>query len=211
MTIWDSSIVILMGEGLVALLIVVLLLLLKDRYRYNKEMAAIDRFITQLDDESHLKTKQLEHVLQNSGAKGQSLATALQEVGDSERALFQQIFQLYLQRNLNLMSEIDQSIANMSDPYCKLLAATASGSVGDSHQGDAAAKNAGLEKINQQLVKQLDSAMQTIDEMSAEYTRVFSGTQSALELENSYKKMMSIFQDASQQAKAAIQESGAGS
>jgi hypothetical protein len=38
--------------------------------------------------------------------------------------------------------------------------------------------------------------MQTIDDITGEYTRVFSGNQSALELENSSKKMLQIFHDA---------------
>jgi len=65
-----------------------------------------------------------------------------------------------------------------------------------------------LTEDNNRLAEQLTVAMSTMDEISDEYTRVFSGTQTELELENSSKKMFSIFQKAGQKiSKTIVQES----
>nr|WP_305909126.1 hypothetical protein [Methylomarinum sp. Ch1-1]MDP4522014.1 hypothetical protein [Methylomarinum sp. Ch1-1] len=48
--------------------------------------------------------------------------------------------------------------------------------------------------------------MKTMDEISAEYTRVFSGKQSELELENSSKKMLRIFQEAENTIRSSVKE-----
>jgi hypothetical protein len=117
---------------------------------------------------------------------------ALQEITDSEKALLQIIIKLFLQREIGLLTEIDEKISNLSEPYCQLLIKMSHGS---SNSSTSISNDQGLEFINQQLVRQLNTAMQTIDDITAEYTRVFSGNQTGLELENSRKKMMQIFQD----------------
>lgn len=197
----DSALVILMAEALAAMTLLALVVFFMARSKRGKEMAAVDRFITQLSEEEAIKSRLLETILvENCGVERGTVGVTLQEVSDAERALMQRIIQLFLQRDPGLLSEIDQLIANLSDPYCKLLAGPGSGlGVAGATTGSGSDKKiAGLERINQQLVKQLDTAMQTIDEITAEYTRVFSGNQSALELENSSKSMQQIFQDAKQ-------------
>jgi hypothetical protein len=91
-----------------------------------------------------------------------------------------------------LLNQIDKRISNLSLPYCDLLTNLHTSTTLPQVSSNP---KQGLERINQQLVQQLDTAMQTIDEITAEYTRVFSGNQTALELENSRKKMLQIFQD----------------
>ncbi len=210
MTALDSALVILLVEGLVVMVVFGLTVFFISRNRRSKEMGEIERFINQLAEEEALKGKLLENILiENCGIDSDTAAVVLREVGNAERALLQRIIQLFLQRDPALLSEIDQLIANLSDPYCKLLAggppSTARGAIA-ANAPETAANNkvAGLERINQQLVRQLETAMKTIDEITAEYTRVFSGNQTALELENSSKKMQQIFHDVQQQLKTNI-------
>lgn len=189
----DSALVILMAELLAALIILALALFFIARNKRNNEMKAIDSFINQLDEQASFKNQPLDHLLtQTCGLDKKTVQATLQEVSDSERALMQKVIQLFLKREMALLNEIDQAIGNLSEPYCRLLENMTTSS-------DKAAAPVGntqaLERINQQLVRQLDTAMQTIDEITSEYTRVFSGNQTELELENSSKKMLQIFQD----------------
>ncbi|MDD1622308.1 MAG: hypothetical protein LUQ11_12595 [Methylococcaceae bacterium] len=209
----DSALVILMAEVLVVMIALALTLFFIGRNRRHKELAEIEQFINRMGDEELLKSRMLETILvENCGIDGDAAAMTLREVSDAERALLQRIIQLFLERNPALLSEIDQLIANLSDPYCKLLAggsATVTGGGTGAASGSGSGvdnKIAGLERINQQLVRQLDTAMKTIDEITAEYTRVFSGNQTALELENSSKKMQQIFQDVERNIKSDIAE-----
>ncbi|MGZ4959147.1 MAG: hypothetical protein ACXV7J_07840 [Methylomonas sp.] len=203
----DATLVILLVEALVAMILLCLAIFFISRGRRSKEMVEIEQFIGRLDEEEAVKAKLLESILiENCGIDRNTAAVTLKEVSDAERALLQRIIQLFLQRETALLGEIDQLIANLSDPYCKLLAAGASSpSVASTASGSetmSSNKAAGLERINQQLVRQLETAMKTIDEITAEYTRVFSGNQTALELENSSKKMQQIFYDIEHEIKA---------
>lgn len=209
----DSALVILMAEVLVVMIALALTLFFIGRNRRNKELAEIEQFINRMGDEELLKSRLLETILiENCGVDGDAAAVTLREVSNAERALLQRIIQLFLERNTALLTEIDQLIANLSDPYCKLLAGgsatvTGGGAGAASGKGSGADnKIAGLERVNQQLVRQLDTAMKTIDEITAEYTRVFSGNQTALELENSSKKMQQIFQEVERNIKSDIAE-----
>lgn len=208
----DSALVILLVEGLVVMMVLGLTVFFISRNRRAKEMAEIERFINQLSDEEVIKSRKLETILtEKCGIDSHTAAVTLREVGDAERALLQRIIQLFLQRSPALLNEIDQLIVNLSDPYCKLMAAgPSSSSLASTASGSetiSSNKAAGLERINQQLVRQLETAMKTIDEITAEYTRVFSGNQTALELENSSKKMQQIFHDVEQQIKANMADS----
>jgi hypothetical protein len=205
----DSALVIVMAEALLAMIALALTLFFIARNRRNRELAEVERFINQLSDDEVLKSRLLETILtENCGVDSETAAATLLEVSGAERALLQRIIQLFLERNPALLSEIDQLIANLSDPYCKLLAGgSAKGSASGATSGTGAGsdkKVAGLERINQQLVRQLDTAMKTIDEITAEYTRVFSGNQTAMELENSSKKMQQIFLETEQHLKSNI-------
>jgi predicted transcriptional regulator len=100
---------------------------------------------------------------------------------------------------MGLLGEIDKNIGRLSEPYCQIL-----GEMATHHTVAAESSDDDLKKINEQLVRQLDVALQTIDEITAEYTRAFSGNQTALELENSSKKMQQIFQSAERNIRQAM-------
>jgi hypothetical protein len=119
--------------------------------------------------------------------------------------LYQQIIRIFLNRDATVLGDIDQQIDKISEPYCKMLSYS-SGSKDDTDKvKQQEQENDQLTRENERLGEQLTIAMNTMDEISAEYTRVFSGTQTELELENSSKKMFSIFQQASQKIKASTE------
>lgn len=201
---FDSALVVIMAEALAVLTLLAVALFFISRNKRNKEIRAIDSFISKLDEQAALKNLPLEKLLSDTcGLDRKAIDAALQEITESERALFQKVIQLFLEREMDLLGEIEQRIGNLSEPYCSLLTHMASGSTRTSAEGGNAV---GLERVNQQLVRQLDTAMKTIDEITSEYTRVFSGNQTALELENSSKKMMQIFQDTERNIKQHVQQ-----
>lgn len=209
MMVFDSALMIFMAEALAVLIVSILGIWFFFRRKRSREFAAINQFIDQLDEAAELKNKPLSQLLNNGcGLSEAQIESVLLEITESERALFQRVIQLFLQREMTLLPEIDQSIGSLSEPYCRVIGNMAShhSQGGGTSSNDDNSHAGALERINQQLVRQLDTAMQTIDEITAEYTRVFSGQQSALELDNSRKKMLQIFQDAEQQIKQNLQE-----
>lgn len=188
----DTALVIIMAEALAVLILLLAGQIFMSRQKRKKEMQAIDSFIDKFNDQASFKNQPLHQLLSETcGLNDDTVEQTLKDVSESERALMQIVIKLFLQREMSLLHQIEKRIDNLSLPYFDLLtnlhSATASQPAVDPKQG--------LERINQQLVQQLDTAMQTIDEITAEYTRVFSGNQTALELENSRKKMLKIFQD----------------
>lgn len=202
----DSALVILMAEALLGLVILVLVLWFMSRRKRGNELASIDAFISQMQEATVLKNQPLDQLLsQQCGFNREQVESVLQQVSDSERALFQRIIQMFLLRETAILAEIDQRIGELSDPYCQIIIEMAA----DRHEqrsgagaGGAAAE---FEHANQLLSRQLKTAMQTIDDVTAEYARVFSGQQTALELENGRKKMLETFLRAEEEIKQNLQ------
>lgn len=194
----DSALTILLVEALVVMLVLAIALLLIARHRRSKEMAEIDQFIDQMEMQALIKSQRLEQFLgEDCGLDPDVIGNVAAAVSDTERVLFQQIIRLFLKRELALLNDIEQQVSHLVDPYHKILVnrdELPEGTVLD--EAAAVHKLVSVERVNQQLIRQLDTAMKTIDEISAEYTRVFSGNQTALELENSSKKMLKIFFEA---------------
>jgi len=187
----DAALIILMVELLAGVVLLAGILFFMSRKKQNREIEAIDKFISKFDEQMFLKNQPLEQLLtDNCGLDKQAIDNVLHEVSESERALLHSVIQFFLHREMALLSQIDQKIGQLSAPYQRLLSDVAAGKT----KPDPTMSPPGLERINAQLVLQLDTAMKTIDEISAEYSRVFAGHQSQLELENSSKKMLQIFQ-----------------
>ncbi len=194
----DAALIVLMVELLAGVVLLAGILFFMSRKKQNREIEAIDKFISKFDEQMFLKNQPLEQLLtDNCGLDKQSIDNVLHEVSESERALLHSVIQFFLHREMALLSQIDRKIGQLSAPYQRLLTDVAAGKT--THSVTKAPP--GLERINEQLVLQLDTAMKTIDEISAEYARVFAGHQSQLELENSSKKMLQIFQSTIDAAK----------
>lgn len=207
MTPFDPVVVILAMEALAVFTLLGVVLFFVARNRRGREIAEIDRFISELEEQTFVKNRWLEQFLgENCSMSPADIESLLQEVNASERALFQDVIRLFLKRELALLNEIEQRIGELTEPYQNLLANHGGGSAAAANGAQSPSQQAGLERINQQLVRQLDTAMKTIDEMSAEYTRVFSGNQTALELENSSKKMLQIFHDAERGVRESVSQ-----
>ncbi len=187
----DSALVILMAEILAAVLVLAGTWFWVIRNKRNKEISAIDNFVNQMNEQAQFRNQPLNRLLSEvCGLRKEEVQETLQQVSDNERALMKTVIELFLKREMTLLNEVDKCIGDLSEPYCSLLAKLSA-----MPKTSAPENTQSLERINQQLVRQLDTAMQTIDEITAEYTRVFNGNQTELELENSAKKLLQTFQD----------------
>ncbi len=205
MKLFDTTLMMLMMEVSVLLVVVAISVFFIFRRKQNQEINALHVFIDQMEEQATFKNKPLDQLLTEvCGLDRHTVDATLSQINGSERALLQNIIQLLLQRELGLLNEIDKNLGSLSEPYCQLL--------GQMAKAMSASPNtrmdSGMKIINEQLVRQLDSALNTIDEITAEYTRVFSGNQTALELENSSKKMLQIYRQAESTIKQLMQPQG---
>lgn len=198
----DSIFVVLLIEAFGGLILLVLSLLVFSRNKSSSEEAAAHELIDKLEDTEKIKVKKLGVMIaENCDINEQQLSSVLGEIVQGERVLYQNIIQMFLNKDTELLTEIDQCIDNLSEPYCKILKQSSGEVAVPEKQLEMENGMHQLVEENKKLSEQLNMSMSTMDEISAEYTRVFSGTQTELELENSRKKMMRIFRDAQTQVK----------
>jgi len=188
-----SMVFMLEASIVLVLLLLILYFVLKNNSKGDE--AASSKVIDKLQDTEKLKSKKLaELISEHCELEQGDLDNLLAEVKKNERNLYQQIIRIFLKRDVDLLGKIDQHIDKFSEPYCKILSHASGG--GGEKEKELEEKLNKLAEENTRLAEQLTIAMNTMDEISDEYTRVFSGTQTELELSNSSKKMFSIFQKA---------------
>lgn len=190
----DSLTVIFMLEASLALFVLIIVLFILRKNNRKEGFSVSAKVIDKLQDTENIKAKKLESLFSaHCDIEPITLNELLGEVKSSERALYRQIIRIYLNKDTGSLNKIDQHIENLAAPYCKAITHSSGGSEKEKQHAE---KLKQLFKENERLGEQLTIAMTTMDEISAEYTRVFSGTQTELELENSSKKMFDIFQQA---------------
>jgi plasmid stabilization system protein ParE len=201
----DSIVVMLLIEALGGLLLLAVSFYIFFRNKNAGEAVAANELIDKLEDTEKIKVKKLGAMISDSCDIGEEeLKMVLTEILQGERVLYQNIIQMFLNKDITLLREIDQYIDNLSEPYCKILRQSASvvNTVEDAERLEAAeSRTKQLMQENKKLAEQLTMSMSTMDEISGEYTRVFSGTQTELELENSRQTMMKIFRNTHKKVK----------
>jgi len=203
----NSVFVVLMAEALAGLIFLLLGFFLFSKKQVLGEQTAANKLIDKLENTEDIKTKQIEDMItENCNIEPDVVKKLLNEISSSERVLYQQMIKMFLNRDVELLNEMDQYIDNISEPYCKIIRHSSS-NVAESGAPEVVEDK--IEKLMQEIArlgKQLTISLNTMDDISSEYTRVFSGTQTELELENSSKKMISIFHDAEQQIKDSFKD-----
>lgn len=205
---------ILIIECFIGLLLLVIIFSMLSKKKKSSEHAAIDSLIDKLEDSEKIKAKKLSKIiLQYCEVKPDELKGLLGGVSQSEQQLYKQILHVFLNRDIGLLDDLDLHIEQMSEAYLKMLAYSSANTNNGSaaiEQQDKMAEDEGEVKLltiaNQRLGEQLTEAMATMDEISAEYTRVFSGTQSAEELKVSKDNMFKIFKHAEQRVKLTLKK-----
>ncbi len=201
----DSVFIVILIEVLAVLILMVVVFFVLSGKRRSEEHMAANKLIDKLEDSESERTKKLAAAItETCQIDPVRLKEILKEINELEQRLYHRVLQIFLKRDINQLKKLDQNVNDLSMPYCKIL--SASESFPDNHPEPDVTQIDQLKKENEKLSEQLQMAMHTMDEISAEYTRVFSGTQSELELENSSKKMMRIFADAEKAIRASCKE-----
>lgn len=200
----NSIVFVIMVEALLALFLVIFIWLLLSKKKAARDQKVSHDLIDKIQDNEKNKEKELTEIFVTHFNLEKTLEKELlTEMISSERHLYQQIIQLFLKKDVDVLNSIHQQVDNVSKPYHKLLGYSSEKEVVDTGPLEEQKKiNQQLTQENELLGEQLVIAIKTMDEISDEYTRVFSGTQTELELENSSKKMFAIFQQAEQEIKA---------
>lgn len=196
-------------EALLALFLLTFALLLFLRKKSIGDQDVSRNVIDNFQNTEDVKVEKLSAIVTaHCNIEPELLNELLDEVKSSERHLYQQIIRMFLTRDGKLLEDIELHINQLSEPYCKFLTHSSDSTVVAGKVNEQEQKNSQLIEENGRLSEQLTIAMSTMDEISAEYSRVFSGTQTELELGNSSKKMFAIFQNAGVQIKTTTEIEG---
>ena len=192
----DSILVVFMLETLAALTLLVVGFVIFSSRKNASDQSIIDGLIDEYGENELDKAGKFNQLVsENCTLSSDELSMLVDEVSGNERMLYMKIVQIFLKKDVDMLKGISEHIDKISEPYCRILLNTVPGA---SEMDAIEGKMTQLVKENTQLSAQLGVAMSTMDEISAEYTRVFSGSQTELELENSSKKMFKIFADTQQ-------------
>ncbi len=196
---FGATVNVLLLEGFIVLLLIACVIFILSRKKHAKEAQAAHEFIDKLEEKEKTRHKGLKQMINEiRELDDASLDQLIGNITQTENALYQKIIQSFLTRDVELLMNMDDYVNQMSSSYCEAFKSTESDS--ESNQDDDEIES--LKKQLALLSEQLNTSMNTMDDITAEYTRVFSGTQSELELDNSRKKMLQIFADAEKHIKS---------
>lgn len=216
----NSVVVILTLEALVGLLAVVIWLLYSARKLSNKNFNVAEQLIENLDQTEAARIQKLSALItQNSTVAGHELKALLQDIALHEKALYRMVVQAILGQDPLSLYELDEYIYALAKPYCKLLqiepnapqveleqqAGLTDMEGGNNHAMElqfAQKEIVRLADENTELIAQLQVALKAADEITEEYSRVFNGKQEEDELRASAQRMLAIFSEALDNAKA---------
>ncbi|MEE9398521.1 MAG: hypothetical protein V3V31_16100, partial [Methylococcales bacterium] len=186
-------------EAVTVLFLLLVIFLFFSAHRKTKANNAAGTLIQKVNENEAVRTEALgNRIAEASGMDRGKLNTALVEITDKEKTLYRQIIKLFLNRDTALLTEIDQRVQGISEPYCALLEESrleSAKTYSANQQEDEALKveNHRLQQETERLANQLSTVMTAMDEVSTEYTKIFQGSKSVEELETSRQKMLGIY------------------
>ncbi len=200
---------VLLIEGFMALTLLVIVFVLLSKKKKAAEHTAAYDLIDKLEESKNINAKKLRAmILEHCAVEPDVLTELLGKINQNEQQLYKQILHIFLNRDMRLLDDLDQYIAGLSEPYFTMLEFTSNKAAvsleKQEKQSEDKVEVERLMRVNKKLGAQLSEAMATMDEVLEEYTRVFSGTQTELELKNSSKKMFEIFRYAEQRVKSSV-------
>ncbi len=200
------------GEALIALLLVFVIMLLISMKRRKRDRMAASGLIKKVSKGSELREKEMLDLLgEDSGVDEESLKEIINEMRVQERGLYQHVIQLYLKRDARMLSKIDSQVQALAEPYKRLLSEKSGGGKVDPTLLEEMEKikleQELLRNDNERLATQLGVAMETMDEVSTEYSMMFSGSKAVDELSASKERMFKIFQKGGEKFEETVDES----
>ena len=181
--------------GLVVLF-VIFFVLGKDKQAQRKAVSSITKKFKK--DHSQRSTD-ITADLAFASVDGQLLEEFLRDIEQKEAKLYRQIMSMFLQKDVSLVKACDKSIAEVSAAYWEGLRKSIQHRPGtvdnaESLKAEANLKEALLEQ--ERLNDELTATLTTLDEVSNEYSHLFSSNKDQEELAASKERMLACFQQA---------------
>ncbi len=188
-------------EGMVALFLLVFIAFFSMSRRKSKERSAAKNLVNKLKKGEKSRREELSVRLSDScGLKESAIDDVLAEIDGNEKELYQKIVTMVLGRDATLLFEIDKSVQVLSEPFCKLLDKLSTMEKVDPAMSDLIeTANTEIQQLRderEKLSKQLSTAMETMDEVSQEYSKMFGSPKQAEELDSSRKRMLNTYKRA---------------
>lgn len=206
----DSLTFVLLSELMIGLVIGIFAYLIWLLGRKKRDQATVRNFIESLKETEEERVAELRQRLRDSTtASDEALAVVVDEFNLQENTLYKQIIEVFLHHNMKSVVDVEARIRGITEPFCKLLADAKGGDEAVLHDLNKARRlmeeqNARMAKLrfeSNQLSEQLATALETLDEVSSEYQKMFGASKSAEELEVSQKKVLNIFRQAEMKVK----------
>ena len=193
--------VLLVETILVALVVlfIIFFVLGKDKKEQRKAVSAITK---KFKKNCSQRNAEVTADLAFASVDGELLDGFLQEVEQKEAKLYRQIMSVFLQKDVSLIKACDKSIAEVSAVYWEGLRKSVRHSPGAINDDKVAPVEAELKEalIEQERINsELTTALTTLDEVSAEYSHLFSSSKDQQELAESKERMLACFQLASKE------------
>ncbi len=190
-------------EALILALAILAALLWLWHRRRHREHDAARRLVDRLGRTLPGQTEELGTVLEEIAALAddERRAEFIEAVLSREKALYRHILQLFLEQDGRLLSRLEQQVRALIEPYRELLRDLPGGG-GDTEPAPQTDEELRLarERIqrlaseNEELARQLQIAMETIESLSSEYTRMFAPDRTGAELEQSRRRILETLQ-----------------
>lgn len=186
-----------MIEAMVVLILLALIFFLFYGKKKSGDQETVHKFINKLKGSEKRKTKERgEMIAENCNVEPGELNEIMNEISSKERELYKKIIQMFLSKDKKVLMKMDQYIEGLAEPYMRIAGASTSSNEVEEKSLELA--NTEIDRLKQEteaLRNELVINTHSMEEITAEYTRVFSGSQTELALENSSKKMFGILRD----------------
>ena len=207
----DSLVAIFVIEALAGLFLIVVGFTFFISRRKNKERSAAKDLVNKLKNGERARKENLGSQLTEScELDTATIDNVLAEIDGQEKRLYQQLVKMFLGRDAALLAEIDKSVQALSDPFWKLLSEMGAAEKVDSAMSDAIdTANSEIERLrgeSERLSEQLGMAMQTMDEVSSEYSKMFGSSKDTEELDISRTRMLNTYKYAEEKMREAFME-----
>lgn len=206
----DTALVTIVIEALIALSLIVIATFLFSLKRKRRDREAAGSLINKVTKGSSLREKELQDLFgYDSDGDDELFGSVVKEIQEIEKRLYQHVVQLFLQRDVQMFSKIDQQLQSLSAPYSRLVeekqveGEVNPGNVEEIEQ--LKAEQARLQEDNDRLTEQLGVAMDTMNEVSTEYSNMFGGSKAVEELNASKEKMLKTYRQATEQFSQTIE------
>jgi hypothetical protein len=210
----SSLTVMLLSQLFIAFLLLVVVYLVWTLRCRGQEQADLRRFILRFKKGESRNQLRIGERLRLVPALDESqLLPVLDEYGMQEKRLYRQVFDLILRRNLKELNALDQRLGALIAPLLELLASQPGN--GQARTGDAplleslqaelenarrviGEQTAHIQQIKEEttrLSEQLSTALETLEEVSGEYSKMFGSSQNSEELAFSLQRMRNLFHE----------------